>query len=65
MEAEFIKVSINIRINERIIRMLTIAFIFMFAFALFCNRDMVFIASAIFAVACAIEQFTYKYFKNK
>lgn len=40
--------------------MFTIAFIFTFAFAYFGERDIVFLASGLFAIASAIEMATYK-----
>lgn len=36
-----------------------------FCVSAFTSNEMILIASAFFAIASAIEQFTYKYFKNK
>ena len=45
--------------------MFTIAFIFTSIMGFLADRDAFFVASGLFAIAAAIESFTYKYFKNK
>lgn len=45
--------------------MFTIAFVLTFAIACLGERDIFCVASGLFAIASAIESFTYKYFKNR
>lgn len=45
--------------------MFSILCILTFLIGAFDNRDILFIASSLFAIAGSIESFTYRYFKNK
>ena len=44
--------------------MFFIMFVFVFLFACFANRDGLFVASGLFAIASAIEHFGYRYSKK-
>lgn len=57
--------SLTLALKKGYLQMFLILVLFSLLIGTLNRNDMWFIACGLFSIACAIEQFTYKYFKNK